>query len=369
MKARWDPCVAYDGLRAEEFLATFFADEARHVLVIGAAGFDHRSSSIVAILSRVAAARMKGIFIREQRPEPSERITKLAETNEAALRGLCKSVEIVNVDVFDARDSAVVAGSQAVKLVGQRISLDDFTDVVIDVSALSIGISFPLVRALFERARSQRDRAVPVNIHVVLMSDGACDEDIEREFIDKVATVQGFAGQLGLTARRDKIARLWVPQLSSRKRPATQLIYRHLFERAPLLDVCPLIPFPSNDPRRGDELTIEYIEELEGAWAVDERSLIAVAEEDPLDVYRVLLRLDDTRREVFRALGSSEIVLSPIGPKAMALGCLLAAIERDMPVVYVETLRYGEPQIGPSRPSNGRLLYFWLYGEAYENAQ
>lgn len=367
MTPRWDPCVSYDGQRAEEFLATFFADASRRVLLIGAAGFDHRSSSIAAIVSRVAADRMRGVFIREQRPEPSEQITELAEANEAALRGLCKPVEIVSVDVFDARDSAVVAGSQAVKLVGRQIALDEITDVVIDVSALSIGISFPLVRALFERARAQRERKVPINIHVVLVSDGASDEDVEREFIDKVATVQGFAGQLGLTARRDKIARLWVPQLSSRKRPATRLIYQHLTERAPLLDVCPLIPFPSFNPRRGDELAIEYIEELEVAWAVDERNLIAVAEEDPLDVYRVLLRLDDTRREVFSALGASEIVLSPIGPKAMALGCLLAAIERDMPVVYVETLRYGEPQIGPSRPSSGRLLYFWLYGEAYGN--
>jgi hypothetical protein len=365
MTPRWDPCVSYDGQRAEEFLATFFADASRRVLVIGAAGFDHRSSSISAIVSRVAANRMRGVFIREQRPEPSEQIAELAEANEAALRGLCKSAEIVNVDVFDGRDSAVVAGSQAVKLVGRQIALDEVTDVMIDVSALSIGISFPLVRALFERARAQHDRKI--NIHVLLMSDGASDEDVEREFIDKVATVQGFAGQLGLTARRDKIARLWVPQLSSRKRPATRLIYQHLTERAPLLDVCPLIPFPSINPRRGDELAIEYIEELEGAWAVDERNLIAVAEEDPLDVYRVLLRLDDTRREVFRALGDSEIVLSPIGPKAMALGCLLAAIERDMPVVYVETLRYGEPQIGPPRPSSGRLLYFWLYGEAYGN--
>jgi hypothetical protein len=366
MKARWDPCVTYDGERAEQFLSTFFADESRRVLVIAAAGFDHRSSNAVAILSRVARARTTGVFIREERPEPSQRSVDLAEANEAIMSGLCASSEVVTVGVFDARDSAVVAGSQAVRLVGQRITLDDYTDIVIDVSALSIGISFPLVRALYERARSQPARKSPVNIHVVLTSDGVRDEDVEREFIDKVATVQGFAGQLGLTARREKIARLWVPQLSHRKRTATRLIYQHLTERAPLLDVCPLIPFPSNNPRRGDELAIEYIDELEVAWAVDERNLIAVAEEDPLDVYRLLLRLDDTRREVFRAIGSSEIVLSPIGPKAMALGCLLAAIERDMPVVYVETLRYGEPT--PAPPSSGRLLYFWLSGEAYENA-
>lgn len=241
----WDPCVAYEGPRAEAFIADYFASKTRQVLMVVGAGFDYRSSRALGMLSKVAKDRLTGLFIREQRPEPGERLIKLADANEAQLRQCCADATVVSVDVFDSRDSAVVVGPQVVKVVGQDLTLDKVTDVVVDMSAMSIGLSFPLVRLVYQRARQSAARGHRVNVHVLLMSDGFSDESVEREFIDKVTTVHGFAGQLGLRARREQIARLWIPQLSNRKRAATRLIFQYLLERAPMLDVCPLIPFPS----------------------------------------------------------------------------------------------------------------------------
>src|SRR5262245_34030580 len=100
MTARWDPCVAYEGKRAEDFLRTFFEQGSRRILFVGAAGFDPRSTAVATALASTAASRMKAVFIREQRPEPSDRLLALADANEAALRALCPDVEIVPVDIF-----------------------------------------------------------------------------------------------------------------------------------------------------------------------------------------------------------------------------------------------------------------------------
>jgi hypothetical protein len=84
-----------------------------------------------------------------------------------------------------------------------------------------------------------------------------------------------------------------------------------------------------------------------------------------VDLYRSVLDIDDARRRVFRKLGGSLTVLSPFGSKLQSLGALMAALERDFPVLYVETLAYtSTPAVG----SGGELVHVWLYGEAYGHA-
>jgi hypothetical protein len=93
--------------------------------------------------------------------------------------------------------------------------------------------------------------------------------------------------------------------------------------------------------------------------------LVYAAEDDPLDIYRTLLRIDDLRRPVFQASGGSLLVLSPVGSKVLALGTLMAALERNLPVVYLEAIGYEvaqPPSVGNADPE---LIHVWLEGDAY----
>lgn len=60
-------------------------------------------------------------------------------------------------------------------------------------------------------------------------------------------------------------------------------------------------------------------------------------------------------------------MLSPIGSKVLALGAMMAAMERDFPVVYVETLSFEVNLDGeqPSGYTEDDLVHVWLFGEAY----
>lgn len=128
---------------------------------------------------------------------------------------------------------------------------------------------------------------------------------------------------------------------------------------------CPILPFPARNPRRADELITEFGDELR-AWDVDTRDLIYVSEKNPLDSYRTLStlkrRYDDTVDQVF----APQLILSPVGSKVMATGALMAAIEHELPVQYVETRRYEFDQaFGPLLAASDMMVHIWLSGPIY----
>ena len=49
----------------------------------------------------------------------------------------------------------------------------------------------------------------------------------------------------------------------------------------------------------------------------------------------------------------------------MALGALMAALERDLPVAYLEAIGYNLPASVPSESASPHLVHVWLEGDAY----
>lgn len=111
--------------------------------------------------------------------------------------------------------------------------------------------------------------------------------------------------------------------------------------------------------------------ELGSAWDIDPRNVIYVGEDDPVDVYRTILRIEEQRRPVFADTIGSSIVLSPVGSKAVALGALMAAIETSLAVAYVEAIAYDVPANTEDgvNDTEGPLIHVWLQGDAYPRRQ
>ena len=94
---------------------------------------------------------------------------------------------------------------------------------------------------------------------------------------------------------------------------------------------------------------------------MDSRSVVHADESDPLDLYRTIMRLYDLREPVFKEFGGSKLILSPVGSKVMALGALLAALERDLPVVYIEDFSYDlVEEVASNDPGEPHVLHLWL---------
>lgn len=356
-KRRWDRCITHRDPEIEPFIADYFGEQDRNIVVIAAAGFDPRSPAVCRLLSR-ASRNLRAILIREERPEPARVLMERAEENLAAMKSLLPVQDVLSIPVFG-EGNAVVGGRNVVTALG-RESLDGVTDVVVDSSALSIGISFPLIAYLLQIAKKYKS---PRNVHVIVALDAELDESIGPVAGEIVSYVHGFKGELSLDANA-AAAKLWMPQLA-RGRVA---MLRKIHESLDLLhDVCPILPFPASNPRLGDELTEVFLNEFENTWRIDARNIVYAAENDPLDLYRTILHIDDLRQSIFADLGGSKIILSPVGSKVLALGALMAAIERELPVRYLEAIGYECPTLPPAAPEGSKvdLIHLWLEGEVY----
>jgi len=353
---RWDRAIGFRGAQFVAFGERYFSGDDRRIVLIAGAGFDPRSTRVAVQLAAWASGRLKGVFLREERLISDPILRKLADDHADRIRVAIPDLSETTVAIFDETDLAVVGGRQAAR-VAQTLSLADVTDVIVDLSALSIGTSFPLVRALLELASS-----TPFNLHAIVVADAALDATIVPQPAENASAIHGFRGQLGLDSRADA-AKLWLPQLAFGRR---ELLDRVHAELAPH-DTCPILPFPADDPRTGDALVEEYLTLLTDSWGVDTRNIIFAAEDDPLDVYRTILELDDARQPVFDGDGGSLCVISPVGSKVLGLGALMAATERDFPVLHVEAVGFTADEAGlrDYPDDRGTFAHVWLTGDPY----
>lgn len=355
--ARWDRCIYHQAAHAEAFLRAYLADTRRQILLIAGAGFDPRSTAVAGLMSEVAQARVQGHFLREERPRPDPALVKRADENEKALLALLPRSQVVRFEIV-ALDNAVVGGRRAVGLVN-AVPLDGLTDLFVDFSALSIGVAFPIVRHLLAAATRRG-----LNLHLIVADEPGTDAAIRATANDVADTVHGFKGGWGLDAN-SRAAKLWMPQLAQGKKAVLERIRQRVQPNA----FCPILPFPAADPRLPDRLIEHYAEEFENIWQVDARDVVHASERGPLDLYRTILRMDESRRRVFSEVGGSQIILSPVGSKALAVGALMAALERDFTIMYVEALGYTVDfaQLDAARAAQPMyLIHVWLEGEAYE---
>lgn len=350
---KWERCIVQYDSDATAFVADFFGQEHRTVMLVAGAGFDPRATRICDLLAASLDNRLSALLIREERPNAEPELRRRADENLQHLLQLVPQAQVVPLNIF-ATDNAVIAGREAVKAVAQ-IPFSKFTDVVVDISALSRGVTFPIIKFVLHAAQQR-------NVHVFVMDQPITDEEIFPIAWEQPSSIHGFRGNLGPVSDL-KPARLWLPQLVRGQNFALDLIYKMIQPH----DVCPILPFPASDPRMPDRLIEAYSTEMESRWKVDPRNIVYAHERSPLDLYRAILRIDDARKTIFEGIGS-QIVLSPVGSKLLSLGALLAALERDFPVIYVEAAAYkvNFGALDKHRQESGSLVHLWLGGEAYD---
>jgi len=350
------------------FIEEHFGEQHRRVLLVGGAGFDPRCLTVAQMLVSVLGDRLEALLVREQRPAASPPLRDRANAHISALQRLIPALRVVDVMVFE-QDGAVGVGRQVVDVI-KLVDMSLYTDIVVDFSALSIGSSFPITRLLLKRLEDEDQREDTalnaadrrVNLHAMVTARSTTDDRIQPMPSSVVGPVHGFQGRFGIdeTARA---AKLWLPQLRFGQRGILERLHDHLRPD----DVVPVLPFPAHDPRLGDRLIEHYAREFERVWSVDARSIVYADERSPLDFYRTVLRIHDGRDPVFAETGGSLLILSPVGSKVLSLGGLMAAIERDLPVMYVEALSYAaEIEVDEEASySVADVVHVWLFGEAY----
>ncbi len=356
MRPHWSNATSHTDDAVRTFISEYFGDAERRCLLVAAAGFDPRSQTVSKLLAATLGDRLTILLIREERGRPDANLVAAADANEEAMRSLVAGAVVARIQVFG-DDGAPVGGRRATTLLAGTTLPRECTDVVLDMTALSIGVAFPAARLLLNRCESSSKAA----FHLMISADPTLDERIISEPGDRPMSVHGFSG-----ATADgtlDAAKIWMPQLARGRGATLDVIGGHLGD---CCKICPILPFPSGDPRRADTLLSEHLSRLVDEWQVDPRDFIYVSERNPLDSYRTISTLQARYVDAVSGVYDPQVVLSPIGSKVMAAGALMAAIEHDLSVQYLETVRYDLPSAGVAIGEE-LLVHLLLSGPAYDD--
>lgn len=340
---------------ADNFIEKYFPQ--KKILFIGSIGFDPRTLITYGKLKTITSDIVP-VFLQELRKGGSKKLRDRAAMTESSLKNtLGFEPTIIPFPIF-ASDGAPIGGVELIKAVQQIKNVGEYTDIIIDICAMSRGVFFPLVKYFRGYIK---ENALETSLHIMVIDEPAVDYKYKPQYHDRGSMMKGFTSNARQIGRGTSV-KLWLPQLMSSRTEVYEVLHRFLTPD----DVCPVLPFPGIRPKMVDELVVEYQDHI-NSWETGLQNIVLAAESDPLDLYESVFRAHEARRKIFASRQLT--ILSPLGTKVSTIGGLLAAMDLNLPVAYVETIGYYEEELSedfpPEEVDKKNLVHVWVDGPIY----
>ena len=345
------------GERFNQLWRSLSDDSDRRILFILGLGFDPRCLKGLEGMIRAGAIPhgCKAVEYGSGRLDRDEGLIARAESNKQRFEATLTNDKVEKVPIRTlSADGRYVGGRRIVEAFNSPRIYEGYTDVVVDISALPPGLYFPLIGTLLQLSAN----SFP-NLHVVVTDDPTVDASIVAEGGDRAEMIVGFESGTDRVATADPL-HVWAPVLGEKAHAQLRAISNH---RDWTL-IHPILPFPSRNPKSGDELVTSYHDLLFDEWQIEPEDFIYADEQNPFDVYRALVNLSISVRSSLNSIGTPQVFVSSLSSKLMSLGVLLAAFEKKLGVVHVQPSSYFI-ETSNCEESDGELHEVWLTGEPY----
>ena len=363
--ARWEYYLLLRDARLREFWVEHLCHSRRAVLVILGRGFDPRMGLGLKMLLEGGGEGPRDVlgldFHEGQMSAPLNQqrlVTSNWEDIKASVgsRGtiVCQALK------FWSAEGRRISSQSARSVFDSAKRLSPYTDVVVDISAMPRDVYFPLIARILHLLDHSPSRATSrINLHLLVAEDPGYDASIHREGIDENAEFMASFGG-GFDEEGAPTPKVWMPVLGEGK--CTQ--FDRIQDMVKPDEVCPVLPSPSRNPRRADDIVMEYQRSLFDELHLDGRSFLYASERNPFEVYRRLRSAVLRYGDVLSILGGCRVAISPLSSKLMSLGALLAAYELKRLDCRVGIAHVGSQgyQIDNTVPK-AELFGLWLTGE------
>jgi hypothetical protein len=367
---RWRDYVLYRASGFSSFWEAHLAERSRSILFVLGKGFDPRACLALQLISGLAGSafvEMLALEFDEGEGSPSQNLKDKAIANWARMQALVpgKARSTTHTVPFRTSDGRRVGARNAANVFTDEGRLSPFSDIVIDVSAMPRSVYFPLIaRLLYFHDQLKLARQKAPNIHVVVAEDPELDCKIREEGVDETASfLHPFEGEFNREATGQQ-PKVWIPVLGEGR--TTQ--FDRIYDLVKPDEVCPVLPSPSRNPRRGDDIVMEYRDLLFDQLRIDPRNIIYSSEYNPFEVYRQIRKAALQYHDVLDLIGGCKVALSALCSKLMSLGILLVGYELktanslQIGIAHIECQGYDMPDsLAPSPEPVG----LWLAGECY----
>jgi hypothetical protein len=369
---RWSNYVLASGPDLKSLLAHHCASAKRNVCFILGQGFDPRMNmGLRTVLDAGGEGRRHLIILQfeEGSSSPSHRYEDLTKQNLAELErlknGIC-TTETRTVKMW-ASDGRRISSRSAGNLFSSVQEFSDFSDVILDISALPRSIFYPLLAKLLYLQETD-SRAGQLNLFLLVAENPQLDGQIIEEGVDEAADYvhlfRSGADRMSATGE----PKVWIPILGEGQR----IQLERLYELVAPQEICPVLPSPALNPRRGDDLIIEYRELLFDRLRVEPRNILFASERNPFEVYRQVRQTILHYQRTLSPLGGCQPIVSSVSTKLLSTGALLAAYELKrsklaVGIAHIEShgYRIDDQQEIMRTAADSTLFGLWLSGECY----
>ena len=364
---RWDPYVLAGGEDFDAFWQTHLVGRKREVLLLLGRGFDQRAIKALRRFRELGVLPKIWLLRFDNGQEDSRLRERLTQANHDALLELVAGANVVELPVTIGGRSANATSRSTTRAIRKLGGVGSVDDVVVDISAMPRVVALSAIaKLIYDLDEQSSGGGKETNLHVVAAESVGTDLEARGSLMDEVTSLVGFSGRLN-EETTETVPRVWFPVLGEGQGRRLGLIRDRLNPD----EVCPVVPFPTRDPRRGDEIVAEHGELLFEDFGIEPSNILRASEFNPFEAYRQLFLAMERYRRALRELGGCKAFVSPLSSKLLSVGVLLACYDHRFGAVegkrlrvgipYVETAVYADPEAGAAEESE--LYSMWIRGE------
>lgn len=370
---RWQNYVLHRGSELKAFWQAHLGERERNILFVLAKGFDPRMClGFRLVLDCGGTGRRDADLIEfsEGPASPSQIYRSRVDENVKKLSAMIEGRGVIHRREIKTRSAEGhrIASRSAGNVFKKIDDFDGYSDIVLDISAMPRAVYIPLIAKILHILDHARAAAGPkhLNLHVFVWEDPLLDQNIRDEGIEDTAVyLHPYSGAMDREATAGQ-PKVWIPLLGEGQRVQLERIHDLVVPD----EICPVLPSPSANPRRGDDLVMEYQDLLFDRLRVEPRNFIYCSEQNPFEAYRQITRAIRAYRESLSSLGGSKFVISALSSKLLSVGALLVAYDFkttnvEIGLAHVECHGYHMDDDAPAEVSehHGDPVGLWLSGE------
>lgn len=316
---KWEECCFLEG---EEQIKEKLRGMENALLIVGK-GFDPRAVRMLEILKEhlqgqnVWLIDYRNITTR-QNVDHESRSRKNAES----VKVMCENISLDEKTVLEYSGQSgkkVLVISESVREVFAKDTLEKYKNILIDVSAMPRSVSFSIIKRVLDIKGKEQE------FFILASENSGYDDKISPRIVEDSAQYLPGFNTFSMSSEADDDDVIWLPALGMNMEHAFDIIVNYL----KAVEICPLVPFPSKNIRRSEDILRNQGEKLFREYGVEKRNIIYIPEKYPILVYK---KLCDTVHYYKKALEIDELhpvkfVFSSQSSKLVDIGIFLAAFE------------------------------------------
>ena len=371
MVLRWNDYFLRKNIEYDEFWKEYLKSKHDILFVLGS-GFDPRMCiGIESILKKDRNGLRDCVLINfhEGKNSPSKDFRHEVDKNKSKLQAIIKDKAKLfeRKLIMENEEGHRIGPRKATNIFKDFSDFEKYSDIILDISSLPMNVYLPLLGKILYIIDKQKNKKI--NLHVIVAENTIVDKAIKKAGLsDRADFLYGFPGSLDMVSKEDEPT-VWIPVLGENQELQIKLIDDKINPQ----EICPVLPSPSVNPRRGDNLLLEYREIILNKLDIETQNIIHGAEQNPFELYRQIQKTIEYYRDALEPIGKCKFALSSLSSKLMSLGVFFVAYEEgfskegNVGIVYVESKGYSmKKTFEADKLENTDLFSLWVSGDCYD---